>query len=75
MAHELNCPHCGCPLLASQHTTRAPEMDTVEVLHREIEHLRATIARLRGGEFNPAPSGSWSRSSGILNWISPRSSW
>jgi hypothetical protein len=53
MAHELNCPHCGCPLLASQHTARAPEMDTVEVLHREIEHLRATIVRLRGAGFNP----------------------
>jgi hypothetical protein len=53
MTHELNCPHCGCPLLASQNTARVPEMDTVELLHREIEHLRATVARLRGTGFNP----------------------
>jgi hypothetical protein len=30
-----------------------PEMETVEVLHREIDHLRATIARLRGAGFHP----------------------
>jgi hypothetical protein len=28
-------------------------MDTVELLQREIELLRATIARLRGAGFNP----------------------
>ncbi|HET9118645.1 MAG TPA: hypothetical protein VFN75_11330 [Pseudonocardiaceae bacterium] len=53
MAHEVNCPHCGCPLLAIQDTVRVPEMDTVEILQREIELLRATIARLRGAGFNP----------------------
>jgi hypothetical protein len=53
MAHEVNCPHCGCPLLAVQDTVRVPEMDTVEILQREIELLRATIARLRGAGFNP----------------------
>lgn len=53
MAHEVNCPHCGCPLLAVQDTVRVPEMDTVEVLQREIELLRATVARLRGTGFNP----------------------
>jgi hypothetical protein len=53
MAHEVNCPHCGCPLLAIEDTVRVPEMDTVELLHREIELLRATIARLRGAGFNP----------------------
>lgn len=52
MAHEVNCPHCGCPLLAVQDTVRVPEMDTVEILQREIEQLRATIARLRGAGFN-----------------------
>ncbi|MGH3821492.1 MAG: hypothetical protein ACRDRA_01395 [Pseudonocardiaceae bacterium] len=53
MAHEVNCPHCGCPLLAVQDTIRVPEMDTVELLRREIEHLRATVARLRGAGFSP----------------------
>jgi hypothetical protein len=53
MAHELNCPHCGCPLLATQDTVQVPEVDTVELLHREIQHLRATVARLRGTGFNP----------------------
>lgn len=53
MAHEVHCPHCGCPLLAVQDTVRVPEMDTVELLHREIEHLRATVARLRGVGFSP----------------------
>lgn len=53
MAHEVNCPHCGCPLLAVQNTVRVPELDTIEVLQREIEHLRATVARLRGAGFNP----------------------
>jgi hypothetical protein len=40
-------------LLAIQDTVRVPEMDTVEILQREIELLRATIARLRGAGFNP----------------------
>jgi hypothetical protein len=53
MTHEFNCPHCGCPLLATPDTVRVPEMETVELLHREIEHLRATVARLRGTGFNP----------------------
>lgn len=53
MAHELNCPHCGCALVASQNTARVPEMNAVEVLHREIEHLRATVARLRRAGSNP----------------------
>ncbi len=53
MAHEVNCPHCGCPLLAIQDSVRVPEMDTIEILQREIEHLRATVARLRGAGFNP----------------------
>ncbi|MGH3873621.1 MAG: hypothetical protein ACRDSR_19280 [Pseudonocardiaceae bacterium] len=48
----MNCPHCGCPLLATQGTIRVPEVDEVDLLHREIEHLRATIARLRGAGFN-----------------------
>jgi hypothetical protein len=52
MPHELNCPHCNCPLLAVQGTARVPDVDTVEMLHREIEHLRATVARLRGSGFN-----------------------
>jgi hypothetical protein len=51
MTHELHCPHCGCPILVSQNTARVREMDTVEELHREIEHLRATVARLRGTGF------------------------
>jgi hypothetical protein len=53
MAHEVNCPHCGCPLLAVQDSVQVPEMDTVEVLRREIEHLRATVAQLRGAGFSP----------------------
>ncbi len=53
MAHELNCPHCGCPLLATEDTVGVPDVDTAEMLHREIEHLRATVARLRGAGFNP----------------------
>lgn len=53
MAHEVNCPHCGCPLVATEYTVRVPEVDAVEVLHREIAHLRATVARLRGAGFNP----------------------
>ena len=52
MAHELNCPHYGCPLLATPDAVRVPEMETVEILHREIEHLRATVARLRGAGFS-----------------------
>ncbi|MBV8994565.1 MAG: hypothetical protein JO287_12910 [Pseudonocardiales bacterium] len=52
MAHEVNCPHCGCPLVAAEDTVRVPEADAVETLHREIDHLRATIARLRGTGFN-----------------------
>ncbi len=58
MPHELNCPHCGCPLLATQDTVRVPDVPdvvhTVETLHREIEHLRVTVARLRGAGFNLA---------------------
>ena len=52
MTQEFNGPHCGCPLLATQGTVRVPWADTVEILHREIGHLRATIARLRGAGFN-----------------------
>jgi hypothetical protein len=52
MAHEVNCPHCGCPLVATEDTVRVPEVDAVETLRREIDHLRATIARLRGAGFN-----------------------
>ena len=57
MVHDLNCPHCGCPLLATQDTVRVPEADAVELLHREIEHLRATVARLRGAGFNRLAAG------------------
>lgn len=53
MSQELNCPHCGCPLLATPEVLRVPDVDTVELLNREIEHLRATVARLRGAGFNP----------------------
>ena len=53
MAHEVNCPHCGCPLIATQDTVQVPEMDAVEMLQREVEQLRATVARLRGTGFNP----------------------
>lgn len=56
MPHELNCPHCGCPLLTTQGTVRVPDTDIVEMLHQEIGHLRATIARLRGAGFNPLRS-------------------
>ncbi|MGH3900201.1 MAG: hypothetical protein ACRDTA_18555 [Pseudonocardiaceae bacterium] len=52
MPHELNCPHCGCPLLATQGTVRVPDVDVADLLRREIDHLRATIARLRGTGFN-----------------------
>jgi hypothetical protein len=54
MAHELNCPHCRCPLLATPDAVRVPAMETVEILHREIEHLRATVAR---GGFQPPTLG------------------
>ncbi len=57
MAHDLNCPHCGCPLLPSRDSVRVPEVEAVELLHREIEHLRATVARLRGAGFNPPAAG------------------
>lgn len=53
MAHEVNCPHCGCPLVTTHDAVRVPELDVVEMLHREIEHLRATVARLRGTGFDP----------------------
>lgn len=53
MAREVNCPHCGCPLVATEDAVRVPEEEAVEILHREIEHLRATVARLRGAGFNP----------------------
>jgi hypothetical protein len=53
MAHEVNCPHCGCPLLAIQDSVRVPEMEIMETLQREIEQLRVTVARLRGAGFNP----------------------
>lgn len=53
MTHELNCPHSGCPLLLGiQNTSRVSELDIIEVLHREIAHLRATVARLRGARFH-----------------------
>ncbi|MDQ4011091.1 MAG: hypothetical protein M3228_10465 [Actinomycetota bacterium] len=55
MPHELECPHCSCPLLTVQGSVRVPDVDTVEMLHREIAHLRATVARLRGTGFNPLP--------------------
>ncbi len=53
MAHEVNCPHCGSPLRAISSRVRLPEIATTETLQREIEQLRATIARLRGTGFNP----------------------
>lgn len=53
MSRELNCPHCGCPLLATQQAVRVPDPDTVEALNQEIAQLRATVARLRGAGFNP----------------------
>jgi hypothetical protein len=53
IAHEVHCPHCGRPLVATEDTVRVPEVDALETLHREIEHLRTTIARLRGAGFNP----------------------
>lgn len=53
MSRELNCPHCGCPLLATPDAVRVPDPDAVEMLNREIEQLRATVARLRGAGFNP----------------------
>ncbi|MGH3778074.1 MAG: hypothetical protein ACRDRR_20460 [Pseudonocardiaceae bacterium] len=52
MLHELNCPHCGCPLPATQGTVSVPDAAAVELLRQEIDHLRATIARLRGSGFN-----------------------
>ncbi len=57
MAHDLKCPHCECPLLASQDTVRVPEVEAVELRHWEIEHLRATVARLRGAGFNRLAAG------------------
>jgi hypothetical protein len=42
-------------LLTVQGTVRVPDVDAVELLHREIEHLRATVARLRGAGFNSLP--------------------
>ncbi len=57
MVHDLNCPHCGCPVLATQDSVRVPEVEPVELLHREIEHLRATVARLRGTGFNRLAAG------------------
>jgi len=57
MVHDLNCPPCGCPLLATQDTVRVPEVAAVVLLHREIEHLRATVARLRGAGFNRLAAG------------------
>ncbi|MGH3798226.1 MAG: hypothetical protein ACRDSP_25530 [Pseudonocardiaceae bacterium] len=56
MSRELNCPHCGCPLLATPDTVRVPDVNTVELLNREIEHLRTTVARLRGTGFNTLAS-------------------
>lgn len=57
MVHDLNCPHCGCSLPATQDTVRVPEVEAVELLRREIEHLRATVARLRGAGFNRLAAG------------------
>ncbi|MGH3921534.1 MAG: hypothetical protein ACRDTT_01435 [Pseudonocardiaceae bacterium] len=53
MSRELNCPHCGCPVLATPDAMRVPDVDTVELLKREIAELRATVARLRGAGFSP----------------------
>ena len=53
MAREVNCPHCGYPLLAIQDSVRVPEIETIEILQQEIQHLRTTVARLRGAGFNP----------------------
>lgn len=61
MSHELNCPHCGCPLLANPDALRVPDAEPVELLNQELEHLRATVARLRGagaGRVGPGPSRS-----------------
>jgi hypothetical protein len=66
MAHEVNCPHCGCPLVAAQDIIQVPEVEDIEILRREIDHLRATVARLRGAGFDPLhrmrtanPAASW----------------
>ncbi|MGH3915611.1 MAG: hypothetical protein ACRDTC_19725 [Pseudonocardiaceae bacterium] len=56
MSRELHCPHCGCPLLATPDALRVPDLHTIELLNREIEQLRATVARLRGAGFNPLAS-------------------
>lgn len=53
MSRELNCPHCGCPVLATPDAVRVPDADTVELLRQEIMALRATVARLRGAGFSP----------------------
>lgn len=58
MPQELNCPHCGCPLLATPDSARVPDVGTVELLTREVEHLRATVARLRGAGFTPISRGT-----------------
>jgi len=41
------------PALGIQNTARVTEVDTMEVLLRNIERLRATVARLREAGFNP----------------------
>jgi hypothetical protein len=73
MAHELRCPHCGCPLLATTHGARVPEVDTIEALRNEIDHLRTTIARLRGAGFNPIRRSPQANPAAPASWTAPAS--
>jgi hypothetical protein len=46
MSAENACPHCGCPLDATHAQLASTEV--IESLSREVQHLRETVARLRG---------------------------
>lgn len=56
-ANDASCPHCGFPLARPRDAAaadvesqrrRADDERRVAELTREVQHLRATVARLRG---------------------------
>jgi hypothetical protein len=48
MSVVTTCPHCGLSFEVTDKRGQSAEAATVEELTHEIQHLRATVARLRG---------------------------
>lgn len=43
-----SCPYCGQGLLTGETPRRATDVETIELLNREVQRLRETVAMLRG---------------------------